>query len=206
MAKVTSIHALKPHEWVSLASGLLVAGAIYVLLIHPSLESLSSLPRMRIAKQAAQEELERTQDKLHRIERQIGEQTDLLDKIGGAPPPAGQKDLQIARITALADRCNVKITQYLPIDAVDYPDHRAYMVEFVAHASFLDIQRLFTSIESTIDFVDVTNFSINTVQPQENSLCLVTWSCRINGVREEMPTPLLAANTPPRTHDGGRTP
>ena len=202
MVKVKFIQILKPHEWLSLASGLLVAGAIYALLIHPSLKSLTDLPRLRVTRRAAQDELARLQNKLQRAESQIRQDRAILAGMGGGPPPSGQKDLQIARLTALATQCHVKINQYVPIDTVDYQDHRAHMVEFSAQGRFPDMHRFFSLIESTIDFVDVTHFVINVVQADQNSQCLVTWSCRINGITPEM----SPRESPGQRADGRRSP
>lgn len=199
MAKVKVPVTLNPHEWMSLAGGILVAGACYALLIHPSLQSLADLPRCREDKQAAQHELDQARATLQRTHEQIAEGKTLLSKLGGGPPPASQKDRQIARLTALADRCHVKIMQYVPIDTVEHVDHRAFMVEFVGQGNFVDIQRLFGLVESTVAFVDVTNFAISKVQGDESSQCLVTWACRINGVRPGLKAPALAAGgTGPR--------
>ena len=192
--KVSLLNALKPHEWLSLAGGLLLLAATFALLIHPSLQSLADVPRLRQVIRAAQEELVEARAKLRRTEEEISQGRVLLAKMGGGPPPASQKDLQIARLTALADSCHVKINQCLPIDTVDHVDHRAFMVEFIGEGSFLDIQHLFGLIESTVDFVDVTNFAINVVKAGETSQCLVTWVCRINGVRPEMATTGLAVD------------
>jgi len=186
VVKVKGLDTLSPQEWMSLAGGILVAGACYALLIHPSIQSLADVPRCREEKKAVQEELDRTRDTLQETQKQIESGKRRLSQMGGGPPPASQKDSQISRLTALADRCRVKIIQYVPIDTVEHVDHQAFMVEFVGQGNFVDIQQLFMLIESTVPFVDVTNFAISRVQADETSQCLVTWTCRINGVRPEM--------------------
>jgi len=196
VAKVKVPVTLNPHEWMSLAGGILVAGACYALLIHPSLQSLADLPRCRKDRQAAQHELDQARTTLQRTQKQITEGKTLLSRMGGGPPPASQKDRQIARLTALADRCHVKIMQYVPIDIVEHADYRAFMVEFVGQGDFVNIQRLFVLIESNVDFVDVTNFAVSRVPADESSRCLVTWTCRINGVRPNLKAPALTAGEP----------
>jgi len=187
---------LSPQEWMSLTGAILVAGACYALLIHPSLQDLADVPRCREEYESVQEQLDRTRDKLQQAQTQIDEGKSCLNQIGGGPPPASEKDRQIARLTALADACRVKIIQYVPIDTVEHVDHRAFMVEFVGQGNFLNIQRLFQQIESTVPFADVTNFSISRVQTDETSQCLVAWTCRINGVRPDMKAAAeLAAHT-----------
>ena len=195
------VQILRPHEWLILAGGALLLGAVYALLIQPSLESLAEIPRLERKMTLAEEGLARVTNTLQRVEQQIDEDSTALSDMGGAPPLASQKDLQIARLTALASNCNVTINQYVPIDIVDHADHRAFMVEFVGEGSFVDIQRLFNRIESQIDFVDVTHFAIRSANHNEVSDCLVTWSCRINGIRPELiPTESTAnrsAQVPP---------
>ena len=193
MLKLKVLDTLNPHEWISLAGGILVAGASYALLIHPSLQSLADLPGCREDKQAVQQELDQARANLQQARKQIAAGMARLKEMGGGPPQASQKDRQIARLTALADRCHVKIMQYAPIDVVEHVDHQAFMVEFVGQGNFLDIQRLFVLIESSVAFVDVTHFAISRVQAEETAQCLVTWTCRINGVRPDLKEAALAA-------------
>jgi len=196
VVKMKVLDALNPHEWMSLAGGILVAGACYALLIHPSLQALADLPRCREDKQAVQQELDQARASLQRAQAQITEGKIRLSEMGGGPPSASQKDRQIARLTALADRCHVMIMQYMPIDVVEHVDHRAFMVEFVGQGNFMGIQRLFGLVESSVAFVDVTHFAISRVHADETSQCVVTWTCRINGVRPDLKEAALAAGEP----------
>lgn len=184
--KLKGMDQLSPHEWMSLAGAILVTGACYAMLIHPSLQDLADVPRCREEYGSVQEQLDQTRNALHRAQSQIDEGKQRLSQMGGGPPPASQKDRQIGRLTALADDCRIKIIQYVPIDTVEHVDHQAFMVEFVGQGKFLDIQQLFGRIESTVPFVDVTNFVISRVQTNETSQCLVTWTCRINGIGSDM--------------------
>ena len=100
MVNLKSLQVLKTHEWLILAGALLLLGAVYALLIHPSLESLADLPRLREEKTIAQDALARSQRKLQRIEQQMTNDQARLAEMGGAPPPVAKKDLQIARSDA----------------------------------------------------------------------------------------------------------
>lgn len=190
---------LEPHQWLIMIGGVLLISAVYALLIHPSLKDMTELPRVQEEEQAARKELNDLRDKLQGTERQIRENREALAVLGGAPPPISEKDMQIARLTALADGCGVQVNQVAPIDIVDYADHRAFMVEFAGQGSFISIQQMFELIESQVDFVNVTNFSITAGQPSETSTCRVSWSCRINGINLD----LAETPAPPRTEDRG---
>ena len=185
MLKVDYHLGLHRREWLSLAGGLTVMAAVYVLLIHPSLQALWTIPELRDGRQVTQQELSDIRMKLQQARRQMANDRMTLEKLGGSPPPASQKDLQIARITALADRCAVPINQYTPVETVDFSDHRATIVEFSGQGSFPRIQGLLSRIESEIEFVDVTFFSIKAVKSEEVSECLFVFTCRINGIRPE---------------------
>lgn len=184
--KLDVINSIKPQEWISLASGLVVAGAIYALLIYPAQRSLTELPALRKARAVAGLELVTVRQKLDRLQHQIAEDEKQLQTAGGGPPSAGQKDLQIARVTALADRHDVVIEQYLPLSTVDHNDHRAYMVEFTGAGSFLAIQALFAAIERQLDFVDVTNFAIEADRSGAGATCVIHFCCRINAIAPEL--------------------
>jgi len=176
---------LKPKEWICLAAGLMAAGVLYAVLIHPSLRSFAELEQARVAKTKAEEELERFRTEFEDLQRQIAEGKKQLTELGGSPPHVSEKDLQIARITALARRCRISIDQYSPIDTIDETDHRAFFVQFIGRGEFASIQQYFNGIESDIEFVDVTHFTLSSVPNDASPVCFVTWCCRINGIQTD---------------------
>lgn len=180
---------LKPREWICLASGLVAAGAIYALMIHPSLQLHAELDRARAVKKGAQEELERVSTELQHVQHRIFEDKKRLAELGGSPPSAREKDLQIARLTRLARMCNVTIDQYSPIDTVEEEDHLAFFVQFTGRGAFSAVQRYLNRVESEIDFVDVTHFSITSAPEAAAPVCFLSLSCRINGMRTETVEP-----------------
>ena len=189
---------LKPKEWIGLAAGLLVAGGLYFVLIHPSLQSYAELEHARTARRQAEQELERTRTTFEQTRQRIAEAKQQLEELGGSPPRADEMDLQVARLTALAARCRVTLDQYSPIDTVDETDHRAFFVQFTGRGHFAAVQQLFSRIESEIDFVDVTHFTITSVGNEATPICFVGWSCRINGILADAIEPRETAGRPGR--------
>ena len=173
---------MRPQEWLGLLTGLLATGAIYAFLIHPSVQLFAQQNEAFEARVRAEQELEKSRAEYQRVQETITASLKRLRTLGGTPPPAGEKDLQIARVTALANECSVTIDQYLPIETVDYEDHQANLLQFTGRGSYANIQRYFQRFESDLDFVDITNFNISTLGQEPGSPCVVTWSCRINGI------------------------
>ncbi len=191
--KVRLDNILTPKEGATLAGGLLAAGLIYGLLIHPSLQLFADLDQAREAKHEAKSELEQAHAKFELLERQITNARKKLAELGGPPPHENEKDRQIARLTTLAHGCGVTIDQYSPIDTVDDGDYRAFFVQFVGRGEFKSIQEYFGRIESEIDFVDLTHFTISPGPAGPQGLCSVAWSCQINGMRTDAVEPAQSA-------------
>jgi hypothetical protein len=173
---------MKPQEWLGLITGLLATGAIYAFLIHPSVQLFAQQDEAFEARALAERELEKSRDEYQRVQETITASLKRLRALGGTPPPASEKDLQISRVTSLAKECAVTIDQYLPIETVDHEDHQSNLLQFTGRGSYASIQRYFQRFESDLDFVDITNFSITTTGKQPGSQCVVSWSCRINGM------------------------
>lgn len=185
MSRFHQLHLLKPYEWLGIAVALVLIGVIYGLLIYPAAASLAELPKLKTARAAAAGQLEDIRRQVQATSNELTTGRLKLDQLGGSPPSASQKDLQIARVTALADKCQVRINQFMPLQSLDAQDHRAVIVEFIGQGSFPDIQRFFAQLESTVDFVDVTHFAVETLNSERTSDCMVTWSCRINTLKPQ---------------------
>ncbi len=182
---------LKPKEWIGLTVGLVAAGAIYFLLIEPSLDLGSRREEAAAAQKKAESELGRLQGQFQNLQQRVVDARKRLSESGGSPPPADKKDFQIARINALAELCKITVDQYVPLGTVEEVDHQAVFLQFTGRGDFASIREYFSRLESQIDFVDVTHFALTSVVKENSPVCLVNWSCRINGVR---PDP---ASTPP---------
>jgi hypothetical protein len=177
---------LRPVHWVVLATGVVLAVMIYGVWIHPSLELVARLDEAREARTEADEALEQAHATFQRLQQRIRANRDRLEEMGGTPPPESQRDFQIARLTALAGLCDLAIDQYVPVDSVVASDHLAFHVQFIGRGSFAAIQEYFRRVETEVDFVDITHFSINSansanpVNEESTAEALASWSCRIN--------------------------
>lgn len=178
----------RPHEWALIAAAMVVAGLIYGLLVHPSLRMFTSLGQARDEHAAALGELEQARQQLDAVEKNIAAGRAQLAQGRGVPPPASRKDMQIARIAALATECGLMVQDYTPLGEVEEPDHLAFFVQFTARGEFAAVQRFFARHEKEIDFVDVTHFAITAPPAGAETRCQITWSCRINGTGEHNPT------------------
>ena len=183
--KILLGHMLTPREWAGLAGGLVAAGLIYALLVHPSLELFADLDRARLAKTEAEARLEQSHAKFDKLHRQIANAKKRLAELGGPPPHTSEKDFQVARLTTLARRCGITIDQYSPIDTVDNGDYRAFFFQFAGRGDFKSIWQYFDRIESEIDFVDLTHFTISSIPTGSAGACSVAWSSQINGMRTD---------------------
>ena len=187
---------VRPSEWLMLVGAVLMSGAIYAILIQPSVQLIGDGAEARQQKQRAESELAGATEAYEHLHRRIDKGRERLEELGGAPPSARENDRQIGRLTSLAQRWLITIDRYQPIEIVDQSDHRAFFVEFSGRGDFLALQQYFRQIEHDIDFVDVTNFSITYVENHEPPMCLATWSCRINGMHVD---DLLEPTTPQKT-------
>jgi Tfp pilus assembly protein PilO len=172
---------VKPSEWLILAASLLLCGAIYALLIQPSLDLIGEGANARRQKRTAERQLASTTEAYENLQKRLKSEQEQLTELGGAPPSARENDRQVARLTSLAQQLLITIDRYQPISTVDQSDHRAFIVEFVGRGSFSALQQYFREIERNVDFVDVTNFSLANIEGHEPPICLATWSCRMNG-------------------------
>jgi hypothetical protein len=159
---------------------------MYAVLIHPSLRMVGQEDLATARRNANEKELNDLRNEYQQLQASISDYQRRLLELGGSPPKANQKDRQIARVTALAKECHVKVNQVAPIETVDQEDHQAVLLQFGGQASYRAARDFFRRVENEIDFVDVTNFSVSKV-PQEvgSGECVVTWSCRINGMRPD---------------------
>ena len=180
------------EEWGLLASGLVICAGIYLVVIRPAWIRHAGRAEAQVARQAADDELRRTRSKLEKLEHEVARTTRRLAEMGGAPPAAGAKDLQIARITALAERSAFTIDRVSPIFTVQKDDHHAVFVQFTGRVAFPDLRRFFQRLEESIDFVDVTHFAITSVQSESSPICTVSWSARINTLPLESSEPTAA--------------
>jgi len=187
---------LTPKEWGVTAGGLLAAGLIYALLVRPSLELSTELDKARTAKAEADRVLNQAHLKYERLHRQIARAEEELAELGGAPPRASEKDLQIARLTSLAQVCGITIDQYSPLDTVDDGNYCAFFVQFVGRGDFRSVQSYFERIETELDFVDLTHFTISSSPTDPGGVCSVAWSCQINGTQTDGAEPPQSVHSP----------
>lgn len=178
---------LRPHEWIGLAAGLALAGIIYAALIHPSLRLVGLEEEAGVRRNAAEKELAQLRTEYQQLQTRIGDHQRRLKELGGSPPLASQKDRQIALVTSLAKDNAVKVDQYSPIETVDQEDHQAVLLQFAGRATFAGLHQYFQRVESDVDFVDITHFTIVRLQKDVENDCQVSWSVRINGVRPSEP-------------------
>ncbi|MHC4441810.1 MAG: hypothetical protein ACYTBZ_01790 [Planctomycetota bacterium] len=193
-------NTLKPKEWICIAAGLFLAGVIYTVMIHPSLQLFADLEKARDQKYQATKELDETQARLDELEKLILTAKKKLADVGGSPPTEYEKDALIAQLTGLAGESQIIIDRYSPIDTIEETDHRAFFVQFVGRGSFDSFKRYFTKVETRTDYIDVTHFTVTADNKNDSSGCLLTWSCRINGMRlfedkHEQPAKPTVGNT-----------
>lgn len=171
------------NEWLAVVCGLVAAGTVYWLLIHPSLRHVSGREQALSEMKQAEQQLEDARRQYEALRREITAREQELKQLGGSPPPAQERESQIARLTALAAECQLTVDKYQPIDSVELSDHQAFFVEFVGRGSFPAFQRFLHRVETEIDFVDTTHFALTSGDSQKDSTCSATWSCRINNMR-----------------------
>ncbi|UCD30566.1 MAG: type 4a pilus biogenesis protein PilO [Planctomycetota bacterium] len=176
---------LKPKEWICIIAGLSLTVVIYMVTIHPSLQLFADLEKARLEKKKACDELAQTQAHEQQLLKQISQNRKTLAQIGGSPPMEHEKDALIAQLTDLANKCQIVIDRYSPLDTIEKSNHRAYFVQFTGHGGFNSFKQYFKLVENQIDFVDVTHFSITADQNKESAACQMTWSCRINCMRTD---------------------
>lgn len=174
---------LTKQEWILWTTALVTAVGIYFALIHPSIEQVAERESALEAKSAAEQQLETARQKYAALRRQIDAARDELEALGGSPPKASERDRQIARLTRLAQDCRIIVDSYRPVDEVALSDHTAFYIEFMGRAPYPAIQRYLRRLEEEIDFVDTTHFSINSADSGDSMTCVVSWCCRVNGIR-----------------------
>lgn len=188
---------LTPAEWLAVAVWVLLALGIYATLLSPSLRTAAGRDEIAERKTAAVNELLRTRQSLEAIQGQIEADREELERLGGAPPTQERKDLIIARLAAMADAAGLAVEQYTPIDTIEETDHLAFYVQFSAHGTFPGIRDYFRSVETEIDFVDVTHFTITATPRGRDGGCLIQWSCRVNVLRPDVaPSSAVTARGP----------
>src|SRR5687767_15552987 len=133
----------KSKEAMAIAGGLAAGAAIYALFIHPSMQLNAQHDQALVTKEQAEEELhglhaqfQQTQQDVQLYKKKIGE-------LGGSPPSIRMKDAQIARITALANSCDIKVDQYSPVDTWDKPGYQELYLRFAGRGKFQSIQNFF---------------------------------------------------------------
>ncbi len=193
--RIEGLQLLRTNEWLSLAAGLTAAGMLYLFLIHPSLRQHADLELARAGESSAQKQLRQAEQQLDRLRKRIVEREKELEQLGGSPPLVTQRESQIARVTDLAGACGITIDRYAPLGEAEESDHVAFFVQFSARATFASLCQFLHRLENEIDFVDVTHFSTSPISQKGKGECVLSWSCRINGMREVpsskgSPTPL----------------
>jgi hypothetical protein len=190
-ARVPSI--LKPLEWACLGGWLLCAGILYALLIHPSMKLYSDVNAARSARDRAEARLDSVSQRYEHLQSRIDQARTRLTELGGPPPPISRKDLQITRLTTLAQECGLTIDRYSPLGHLDQGDYGAAFVQFVGHGTFAAIHSFFQRVEDDIDFVDITHLTITAAPMSPDGQCAITWSCQINGMQEPKDKPPTTA-------------
>jgi len=180
---------ISPKELICIVSGLVLASAIYVAMIHPSLQLFADLDKARHEQDQALQELDKTRAHQQELENRISAAKTRLAEVGGSPPMEYEKDALIARLTALATECGIVIDRYSPIDTIDESDYRAFFVQFTGRGKFTSLKSYFASVEDKMDYIDITHFSISSERKDPSLLSTVSWSCRINGMRISEPEP-----------------
>jgi hypothetical protein len=180
-------YILRPHEWIGFGVGVALAAAIYLVLIHPSLRLVGLEEHAANQRTRTEKELAQLRTEYQQLRAGIGDYHRRLREVGGSPPLASEKDRQIARVTALANLCGVRVDQYSPIETLDQADHQEVLLQFAGRATYAEIVEFFRRIETEIDFVDVTHFSITRTQQEGVRYCQVNWSCRVTGMRPQEP-------------------
>jgi len=184
--KLEDFNLLKPKEWLAMSGGVAVSLLIYMMFMQPSLLLVSDYEGAKTDKHNASIELDGARTKLEQLQQQITRDRERLAETGGAAPSTREKDHLITRLIGLADVSHITVDQYSPIDVIDEGDHLAIYVQFTGRGVFGGILSYFHQVETEIDFVDVTHFTIRSLSQEETaSECLVTWSCRINAVQAD---------------------
>lgn len=173
---------LRP-EWLGLFIAALGGALIYALLIHPSVRSFAVLNDARDSREAAVKELLDIRRRHQALIASVADQKRQLEALGGSPPSLRDKENQIARIAAIARDCQLAIDQYSPIGDVDTPEYSAVYVAFMARGSFANTREFLRRIETGLDYVDVTHFTL-TASPTAAAEppCLLTLSCKLSGM------------------------
>lgn len=180
---VWSKGCLRLEEWVALAASVVVFVCAYLFLIHPSMELVARHDQASEQRRQAEADLRKARERLEELQVQITRHRQRLNELGGSPPGAAERELQISRVTALAAACQLSVDQYLPIDTVEESDHQAAFVQFAGRGDFAAIRAYLGRLETQLEFIDISHFSI-TADPRETG-CRLSWSCRINGIRAE---------------------
>ena len=178
---------IRSKEVLATAGGLVAGALIYAILIQPSIQLTSEYTQALEAKNQAEEELANLHNEYQKLQQDIQVNKHQLGALGGSPPPASQKDVQIARVTTLANNCELKVDQYSPVDTWDKVDHQELFLRFAGRGKFQAIQKFLQRLEAEIDFVDVTHFSIALVVLDGPTICTFNWACRINGMTKPEP-------------------
>jgi hypothetical protein len=177
-------------EWAALAVGVLAAAGIYAAFIRPSLASASAMTEARAQRDSATNDLLETRRQHQVLLSAITDQKRQLETLGGSPPSVDDRQAQLARIASIAHDCRLVIDEYLPIGDVDAREYSASYVQFTARGPFLRVCDFFRRVESEMDYVDVTHFtmtsSVDRAKPTEPA-CLVSWSCKLSGMPRRRP-------------------
>jgi len=196
-------------EWVALAVGALAATGIYVSLIQPSLACLATMEEARAQRDATAKDLLDARRQNRAMVLAIAAQKRQLEKLGGSPPSLDNKESQLALIASIARGCRLDLDEYLPIGDVDTPEYSAAYLQFTARGAFPQVREFFRRVESEMDYVDITHFTLvsalNRDKPGEPG-CVVTWSCKLSGmprqpVGPEQPAPSKGTAVEVALHD-----
>jgi hypothetical protein len=170
------------REWIGGSLAVLTAAGLYLLLIHPSLASFAALDDARASRRLAEKTLDEARQTLRDLHERITRQKAELKELGGSPPSLSEKEAQIGRITIMAQESRLSVDQYSPVGIVDEKDYSAVFVQFTVQGPFTAARELFARIESELDYVDITHFTVTAVEKNNGPACLITWSCKISGM------------------------
>ena len=192
--KLRLANRLEMREYLVAGIVVMSAAAIYALLVQPSLRLYAEIGQAVSVRDQVLRERERLEQQYELLQQQIASTQVQLDRSGGTPPSASDRDLQVAKVTLLAGECHVGVDEYVPIGAVVQGNCQASFVQFTARATFADCRRFLRRLETELDYIDVTHLSIKRQAGDEKGQCVISWSCRINGLIP--PGPALHAVQP----------
>lgn len=196
-----NLDLFRSKEVLATVGGFAASALIYALLIQPSIELNGQYDQALADKTQEEEKLAGLHSQFQMVQQNIQTHKRHLSEVGGSPPPAGAKDLQIARVTNLANSCDLQVDQYSPIDVWEKKEHQELFLRFSGRGTFESFQKFLQRLEAEIDFVDITHFAISLMVLDGPKICTFNWACRFNGMRK--PEPIKAGAPQPAVSASG---